>query len=52
MGRELAVIAGDLHCTAVKIRGRDIGRVMHAGKAAAELGLEAWLCPGPAAAPA
>lgn len=43
--RELAIIAGDLHCTAVKICGRDIDRLVLAGAAAAELGLEAWLCP-------
>lgn len=43
--RELAVIAGDLHCTAVKICGRDIERLVLAGDAAAGLGLEAWLCP-------
>lgn len=41
--RELQIIAADLHCNAVKIRGRDIGRVMHAGAAAAELGMEAWV---------
>ena len=43
--RELAIIAEDLHCTAVKIRSRDIGRLVLTGAAAAELGLEAWLCP-------
>jgi hypothetical protein len=43
--RELAIIAGDLHCTAVKICGRDIGRLVVAGDAGAELGLEVWLCP-------
>jgi hypothetical protein len=43
--RELAIIAGDLHCTAVKICGRDIDRLMLAGDAAAELGLEVWFCP-------
>lgn len=43
--RELAIIAGDLHCTAVKICGRDIDRLVLAGDAAAELGLEVWLCP-------
>jgi hypothetical protein len=43
--RELAIIAGDLHCTAVKICGRDIDRLVLAGDAAAELGLEVWLGP-------
>lgn len=43
--RELAIIAGDLHCTAVKICGRDIDRLVLAGDAAAELGLEVWFCP-------
>lgn len=43
--RELQIIAEDLHCTAVKIRGRDIDRVVLAGAGAAELGMEAWLSP-------
>jgi hypothetical protein len=43
--RELAVIAEDLHCTAVKICGRDVDRLVLAGDAAAELGLEVWFCP-------
>lgn len=43
--RELQVIAHDLHCNAVKIRGRDIERVLVTGRAAVELGMEAWLSP-------
>lgn len=43
--RELRVIAEDLHCTAVKICGRDLGRLVPAAEAAAGLGLEVWLCP-------
>lgn len=43
--RELQIIAEDLHCTAVKICGRDIDRLMVAGEAAAQFGLEVWLCP-------
>lgn len=43
--RELAIIAADLHCTAVKIGGRDIDRLMLAGGVAAELGMEVWFCP-------
>jgi len=38
--RELEIVAGDLHCAAVKISGRDTGRLLHAGEIAAELGME------------
>lgn len=43
--REMQIIAEDLHANAVKIRGRDIDRVIFAGGVAAELGMEVWLCP-------
>lgn len=43
--RELEIIKTDLHCTAVKIRGRDIGRVMAAAEDALDQGLEVWLSP-------
>jgi hypothetical protein len=43
--RELEIITADLHCTAVKIRGRDLGRVMAAAEDALRLGLEVWLSP-------
>jgi hypothetical protein len=43
--RELESIKNDLHCNAVGISGRDIGRVMLTAEAALGLGLEAWLNP-------
>lgn len=43
--RELEIIKTDLHCTAVKIRGRDISRVMGAAEDALNQGLEVWLSP-------
>jgi hypothetical protein len=43
--RELEIIKTGLHCTAVKIRGRDIGRVMAAAEDALGQGLEVWLSP-------
>ncbi|GHF86719.1 hypothetical protein GCM10017566_70690 [Amycolatopsis bartoniae] len=41
--RELRILAEDLHCGAVKIRGRDISRVVLTGDAAAAFGMEVWL---------
>lgn len=43
--RELEIIKTGLQCTAVKVRGRDIGRVMAAAEDALGLGLEVWLSP-------
>jgi hypothetical protein len=43
--RELEIIKNDLHCNAVGISGKDIGRVMLTAEAALGLGLEAWLNP-------
>lgn len=43
--RELEIIRTDLHCTVVKIRGRDVGRVMAAAEDGLDLGLEVWLSP-------
>lgn len=43
--RELEIIKNDLHCNAVGISGKDIGRVMLAAEAALNQGLEAWLNP-------
>jgi hypothetical protein len=43
--RELEIIKNDLHCNAVGISGRDIGRVMLTAEAALNQGLEAWLNP-------
>ncbi len=43
--RELEIISGDLHCTAVKVCARDVRRLVVASEAALELGLEVWFCP-------
>lgn len=43
--RELEIIRDDLHCTAVKVCGEDIGRVMSTAAAALGLGLDVWLSP-------
>jgi hypothetical protein len=45
--REMQVIAGDLHCTAVRITGSDPDRLTIAGEHAAEAGLEVWFAPFP-----
>jgi hypothetical protein len=43
--RELEIIRGDLHCTAVRICGLDIDRVTAAAEMALQAGLETWLSP-------
>jgi hypothetical protein len=43
--RELEIIKTELHCNAVRIVGRDVGRLMRATETALELGLEVWLSP-------
>lgn len=43
--RELEIIKNDLHCNAVGISGKDIGRVMLTAETALSLGLEVWLNP-------
>ncbi|WP_329005657.1 hypothetical protein OHA18_19960 [Kribbella sp. NBC_00709] len=45
--RELAVIANELHCTAVRISGSDPTRLAIAAEHAAALGLEVWFSPFP-----
>ena len=45
--REMQVIAGDLHCTAVRISGGDPARLSVAGELAAAAGLEVWFAPFP-----
>lgn len=47
VGRELAIIRDDLHCTAVQIVGGDPHRLEVAACLAAELGLEVWFSPYP-----
>ena len=43
--REMEVIRRDLHCTAVRVVARDVGRLELAAEAALEAGLEVWLSP-------
>jgi hypothetical protein len=45
--REMAVIAGDLHCDAVRISGREPERLSVAAGHAADAGLEVWFSPFP-----
>lgn len=43
--RELEIIKTGLHCNAVRIRGRDIGRLTAVAKDALRQGLEVWFSP-------
>ena len=43
--RELEIIEHDLHCTAVRICGYDVDRLMNAAEDALTRGLEVWFCP-------
>lgn len=43
--RELEIIRDDLHCNAVRICSRDLGRLTVASKDALKLGLEVWFSP-------
>jgi hypothetical protein len=43
--RELQIIRDDLHCNAVKVCGRDLGRLVAATEDALRLGLEVWFSP-------
>lgn len=45
MRRELEIIYGDLRCTAVRICGLGVDRVVTAAEMALEAGLETWLSP-------
>ena len=47
VGRELAIIRDDLHCTAVRLVGGDPARLELAAARAADLGLEVWFSPYP-----
>jgi hypothetical protein len=44
---EIAVIAGELHCDAVRVSGRDPERLSTAAQYAAAAGLEVWFSPFP-----
>jgi len=43
--RELEIIKNDLHCNAVRICGRDLGRLMTAAEDGLKQDLEVWLSP-------
>jgi len=43
--QELEIIAGDLHCTAVRIQSADLSRLGWTAQVATDLGLEVWLSP-------
>jgi len=43
--RDMWAIRHDLHCTAVRITGGDLGRLKIAATHAAAAGLETWICP-------
>jgi hypothetical protein len=43
--RELAIIKSDLHCTAIRICGQDISRLVAAAEDALQQGLEVWFSP-------
>src|SRR4051794_37699182 len=45
--RELEIIRDDLHCTAVRLIGNDLGCLEQAAAYAADLGLEVWFSPYP-----
>lgn len=45
--RDMRVIAGELHCTAVRITGGDPERLGVAARFAADVGLEVWFAPFP-----
>ncbi len=45
--REMEIIARDLHCTAVRISGRDPHRIALAAEYALGEGLEVWFAPFP-----
>lgn len=49
---DMAVIAGELHCDAVRVSGRDPERLSTAARYAAAAGLEVWFAPFPVDLPA
>ncbi|MCX5205107.1 hypothetical protein OG897_27080 [Streptomyces sp. NBC_00237] len=50
--RDMTVLAGELHCDAVRISGREPERLSTAARLAAEAGLEVWFAPFPVDLPA
>ncbi len=45
--RDIRTIAQDLHASAIRVSGEDLGRLEVAGRLALEAGLEVWLSPMP-----
>jgi hypothetical protein len=43
--REIGIIKNDLHCTAIRISGQDIDRLLFATQCALKQGLEVWFSP-------
>lgn len=43
--RELQIVRDDLHCNAVRLMGRDVGKLVRVAERALALGLEVWLSP-------
>ena len=43
--REIEIIREDLHCNAIRLQGRDLGRLETVSKIALEQGLEVWFSP-------
>jgi hypothetical protein len=50
--RDMAVIADELHCDAVRVSGREPERLSTAARYAADAGLEVWFAPFPVDLPA
>ena len=45
MRRELDIIRADLYANAVRLGGRDVGRLLAAAEYAASIGLDVWMGP-------
>jgi hypothetical protein len=43
--REIGILRADLHCNAVRLQGRDLGRLSSAAEFAVQEGLEVWFSP-------
>jgi hypothetical protein len=43
--REMEIIKNDLHCNAIRISGKDLGRLTMAAEFAIQQGLEIWFSP-------
>jgi hypothetical protein len=43
--REISIIKNDLHCSAIRISGQDLGRLLFATECALQQGLEVWFSP-------